>query len=380
MAGLFDGIHQHIQGFIVVLHARGKATLIAHIAGVLSIFLLDARLQVVVHLSSHDHRLHKTGRANWQDHKLLAGQAVARMAATIDHVHGRHRHHKVVQRLPTQLRNVLVQRHFAGCSSGAAHGHRDCQDRVGAELGLAPTPFVLGAIENLHHHLVDASLISHVHAHKLRGDDVVDVCDGLEHALAQESSLVVIAQFKGLIDARGGSAGNSRAEERGLGAEVHLDGWVAAGIEDLPCADEHDLVAGGSRIERRNSWQILALQQLQRGTAASAAMRDLVLGAILLARSRRVATSDHSDSAGRRHLHDLVHHGLGAIFKAFHLEHAHRAVPNDGLGLRYGSSVLCDGLRAAIQAHKALGHARTEGCSFDLPALSKLGGADEVHG
>ena len=44
---------------------------------------------------------------------------------------------------------ALVERHGLGRGTGAAHGHRDREDRVRAELRLGPAPLVLRAIELL---------------------------------------------------------------------------------------------------------------------------------------------------------------------------------------------------------------------------------------
>mmetsp|Transcript_132950 Transcript_132950/g.425532 ORF Transcript_132950/g.425532 Transcript_132950/m.425532 type:complete len:522 (+) Transcript_132950:333-1898(+) len=300
------------------------------------------------------------------------------MAAAIDHVHRRHRHHEVVHRLAAQLRDVLVERHLAGGRTGPANSHRYSQDRVRAELGLAPTPLVLGAIELLDHQLVDARLVRHIHANQLRADNIVNVCDRLEHALAHQPALVIVPQLEGLVDAGGGTTGHCRAEKLRLGTEINLDGRIAAGVEDLACADGHDLVGGRGSVERGDAWQHLALQQLQGCAAARAAMGDLVLGVVLGARGRGVAATDDRDCAGLGHLDDFFHHRLGASLELGHLEDSHGTVPNDGLGLGNGSSVLRDGQRAAIQGHETLRHTRREVSHLLLATLAELRRANEI--
>mmetsp|Transcript_124212 Transcript_124212/g.322656 ORF Transcript_124212/g.322656 Transcript_124212/m.322656 type:complete len:520 (+) Transcript_124212:44-1603(+) len=247
---LLQGLHEHVQSLVVVLHGRRKATLVAHIAGVLAVLLLDAGLQVVVHLGAHDHGLHEARGADRQDHELLAGEAVARVAPAVDDVHRGHRHDELVDGLAAELGDVLVQRHLAGGGACAADCHGDRQDGIGTELGLAPAPLVLGAVELLDHLLVDARLVRDVHAHELGGDDVVDVGHGLEHALAEKPALVVVAQLKGLVDPRRGARGHRRAEERRLRAEVDLHGRVATGIENLARTDLDDLRHHGRKLEQ----------------------------------------------------------------------------------------------------------------------------------
>mmetsp|Transcript_89931 Transcript_89931/g.279911 ORF Transcript_89931/g.279911 Transcript_89931/m.279911 type:complete len:410 (-) Transcript_89931:11-1240(-) len=109
-------------------------------------------------------------------------------------------------------------------------------------------------------------------------------------------------------------------------------------------------------------------------------MRDLVLGVVLLASRRGIAAPDDSDGAGAGGSHDCVHHVLGADLKLRHLKDAHRAVPDDGLGLINGLLVHLHGLLAAVQAHEAVGDALLLRGGLDLPVLPKLGGDGEIHG
>mmetsp|Transcript_13201 Transcript_13201/g.33301 ORF Transcript_13201/g.33301 Transcript_13201/m.33301 type:complete len:274 (-) Transcript_13201:182-1003(-) len=132
-------------------------------------------------------------------------------------------------------------------------------------------------------------------------------------------------------------------------------------------------------VERRDAGEVLALEQLQRGAAARAAMGDLVLRAILFASCRSVAAADHGDDAAPRGLDDGVHQGLGARLELRHLEDTHRPVPNYGLRLQHSLRVALDGLRAAIEAHEALRDARLLGRLLDLAVLAKLGGDHKVR-
>mmetsp|Transcript_62625 Transcript_62625/g.115424 ORF Transcript_62625/g.115424 Transcript_62625/m.115424 type:complete len:201 (-) Transcript_62625:1211-1813(-) len=49
-----NGLHQHIQSFVVVLHTGSEAALIPNIASILPIPLLNHTLQCMVYLSTHD--------------------------------------------------------------------------------------------------------------------------------------------------------------------------------------------------------------------------------------------------------------------------------------------------------------------------------------
>mmetsp|Transcript_70221 Transcript_70221/g.146965 ORF Transcript_70221/g.146965 Transcript_70221/m.146965 type:complete len:494 (+) Transcript_70221:991-2472(+) len=303
------------------------------------------------------------------------------MAAPVDDVHGRDGHHHLVGGLSAELRDVLVQGHTRGRSAGAADSHRDGQDGVGTQLLLAPAPVVGAAIELLHHLFVDALLVGDVHTKKCGSDDVVDVGHGLQDSLAQQSALVVVAQLQSLVDTGGGATGNSGTEERGLGAQVHLDSGIASRIENLPGGDGDDLAAIALTIvECGHTWQYLALQELQGGSSAGTAVRDLVLGAVLLAGGGGVAASDDSDDTCGCDLDDLVHHALGARLELAHLEDAHGAVPDDGLGLGDCLSVELDALGTAIQSHEAIRNATSLGAFLDLTILAELGGHNVIDG
>mmetsp|Transcript_59074 Transcript_59074/g.81308 ORF Transcript_59074/g.81308 Transcript_59074/m.81308 type:complete len:461 (-) Transcript_59074:14-1396(-) len=132
-------------------------------------------------------------------------------------------------------------------------------------------------------------------------------------------------------------------------------------------------------VEGADARQVLALQELEGGTAASGAVADLVLRAVLLARRGGVTTTNHGGHPSLRHLDDLVHHLLCALFEAGHLEDTHGAVPDNGLRLTYCLGVLLDGLRAAVKAHEALWDALRSAHSLHLAILTELGGDHEVH-
>jgi hypothetical protein len=69
---------------------------------------------------------------------------------------------------------------------------------------------------------------------------IVDVTDGLQHALAHPVGGFFVAQLQSLVDASGGTGWNGSAEKSQVGGEVDLDGWVTARIEDLTGFDALD--------------------------------------------------------------------------------------------------------------------------------------------
>lgn len=74
---------------LIVLQDVGcKATLVAHIGGILPIFGLDDPLEVMVDLSTNAHGFLERAGSHWQNHELLHGQLVSSMRAPVDHIEG----------------------------------------------------------------------------------------------------------------------------------------------------------------------------------------------------------------------------------------------------------------------------------------------------
>ncbi len=88
---------------------------------------------------------------------------------------------------------------------------------------------------------VDAALVLGVHAGERVEDLAVDGGDRLEHALALIAGLVAVAQLDGLVGAGRGAGRHGRATLRAvLEDHVHLDGRVAAAVQDLAADDVDD--------------------------------------------------------------------------------------------------------------------------------------------
>ena len=77
-------------------------------------------------------------------------------------------------------------------------------------------------------------------ADQLRGDDLIDVVDGLQHRLAVVLGLVVVAQLQRLVHAGAGAAGHRRAEGATLRGQLHLNSRVATRVKDLTSENVRD--------------------------------------------------------------------------------------------------------------------------------------------
>mmetsp|Transcript_20420 Transcript_20420/g.44525 ORF Transcript_20420/g.44525 Transcript_20420/m.44525 type:complete len:202 (+) Transcript_20420:2591-3196(+) len=194
----------------------------------------------MVHLRANLHCLPKSGSTNRQDHELLAGESIPSVAPAVDDVEGGDRHHEFVRWLPRNLRDILVERAFAGRSTSAADCHRDGQYGVGPEFGFGPAPLVLGSINRLDHQLIQGLLLGHVSTYERRRDDGVDIVNGLLHPFAKQPTFIAVPELQGLIDARGRAAWHRRSEECRLRAEVDLHGRVAPRVVDLASSDGDD--------------------------------------------------------------------------------------------------------------------------------------------
>ena len=228
VAGGLDALDQRLQRRLVGLEVGREAALVAD-RGVQAA-LLERRLQRVEDLGARAQRLGEGRRADRDDHELLEVDVVVRVRAAVEDVH--HRHRQDVRRLAAEVapqRQVLLGRR------GARGGQRDAEDGVRAQARL-----VVGAVE-LDQLAVEALLVGGVVAGDGLGDLAVDVADGLHDALAAVG-VAAVAQLGGLELAGGGAGGDGGAPVRaGAQLDLHLDGGVAAGVEDLACVYRFDL-------------------------------------------------------------------------------------------------------------------------------------------
>ena len=169
--------------------------------------------------------------AQGHDHELLHVNVVVGVRAAVDDVH-----HGGRQQAGADAAEIAEQRLAGVGRRGMGRGQRNAEDGVGPQLAL-----VLGAVQ-VDHPPVQRGLIQGVHAGQFVGQDVVDVVDRLQHALAQVKRLVAVAKFQGLVNARARAAGNRRAAEGTVGQlHVNLDGGISTAIENLSGMDIENL-------------------------------------------------------------------------------------------------------------------------------------------
>ncbi len=106
-------------------------------------------------------------------------------------------------------------------------------------IALAPSSFLLGVPSSSIMRLVDCRLGQAVHADQAIGDLRVDVLDGLEHALAQvdvdlSPSRSSQASWTPVLAPLGTAA---RPNEPSLRRHFHLDGRIAAAVQNLPAVN-----------------------------------------------------------------------------------------------------------------------------------------------
>ena len=89
---------------------------------------------------------------------------------------------------------------------------------------------------------VDEALVGGVHAFEFRGDDGLDILDGLQHAFAHVVALVAVAQFHGLMFAGGGARGHNGAAQRAaFQNHVRFHGRIAARIKNFARTNGNNL-------------------------------------------------------------------------------------------------------------------------------------------
>ena len=131
---------------------------------------------------------------------------------------------------------IAVQRHAKIFGGSLGNGHAHGQNGIGAQLALGFRP-----IQILHHVLVDGDLVGSFHADQFVGNDVVDVVDCLEHALAAIALLIAVAQFERFIHARAGAAGDDGpADNAAVQLDFDFDGRIAAAVEYFTRVDDYN--------------------------------------------------------------------------------------------------------------------------------------------
>ena len=196
--------------------------------------VVQMRLQGMEGLGSDPQRLGEGLGSGRHDHELLQVDRVLRVDAAVDDVHHRDR-----EDVSVGAADVAVERKARLRRRGSRHRERGAEDGVRAQVAL-----VLGAVK-LDERSVHAALIRCIHALERGGDRRVHVADGGEDALAAVALLVAVSQLDGLVRA-GRRSGRNGRPAAGAGHEhgLHLDGGVAARVEDLPAVQRFDVAHG----------------------------------------------------------------------------------------------------------------------------------------
>jgi hypothetical protein len=120
---------------------------------------------------------------------------------------------------------VAPERQPDRIGSSARNGHRDAQDRVGAELRLRRGTVVV------QHGLVDACLVERLRPDHLRRDLVHDVFDRFQNTLAEIAAGVSIAQLESfMLTGRGARRNGSSSGRPSHQLHVDLDGRISSRV------------------------------------------------------------------------------------------------------------------------------------------------------
>ena len=185
---------------------------------------MEDAFQGMVNVRAPLQRLGERRRADRHRHELLHVHVGVGVLAAVHDVHHRHR------KLPGgRAADVAVQGQAQAARGGLGDGQRDAQNRVRAQLAL-----VVRAVQ-VDHQLINGDLLGGVQVNEFRRDALVDVLDRLQDALAAVDLLVAVAQLDRLVRARGRARRDARAAQGAVfQIDVHLDGGVAARVQNLP--------------------------------------------------------------------------------------------------------------------------------------------------
>ncbi len=95
---------------------------------------------------------------------------------------------------------MLIEGDTASIGASASSGERYGENCVSADLLLAPSPFILGAINLFDHFLVNLGLMGDVHSLKSRGQNVVDVGYCFKTAFAIEPFWIFVSKLECFVD------------------------------------------------------------------------------------------------------------------------------------------------------------------------------------
>ena len=220
VAGLLDGAADQVEGLAVAAQIRREAAFVADAGGLA--LVLEHALERVEDLGATAQALREGGRADRHDHELLHVDVVVGVGAAVDDVH-----HRDGQDAGGGATDVAIERLLG--VGGSRLGDREAgpEDGIGAEAAL------VGRAVELAEQVIDGDLLAHVEADELVGDRRVHVLHGLADALAAPPGRVAVAELDRLVLTGGSTRRHGRpAEDARFGADLDLDGGVAAAVQD----------------------------------------------------------------------------------------------------------------------------------------------------
>ena len=115
-------------------------------AKIQKILILDNALQIVVDFAADSERVAEGLGPGGENHELLHGQLIASVGASVDHIQRRHRGDEFMGGFAGQFSDVVVERKVLGSGTCTGHRHRNCQNAIRSNFGLAPSILVLSAV------------------------------------------------------------------------------------------------------------------------------------------------------------------------------------------------------------------------------------------
>ena len=190
--------------------------------GVVAGFLQHA-LEMMKDLGDHANGFAKRLRPDRHDHEFLEIDLVVRVLAAVDDVGHRNGQHPGIG-----TAQVAVERQTVGGRGRLGGRQANSQNRVGAELPL------VGRSVGLDQRPVQPHLVGRIATHRRLGKHAVHVGHRLGHAFSEVSRLVPVAKLDCLVNSGACPRRNGRPAQCAVSQHhIHLDGRIAAAVEDL---------------------------------------------------------------------------------------------------------------------------------------------------
>ncbi len=231
VAGLDNGRHQELQGGLVGVEVGRESAFVTHRCTQTA--LSERRLERMKDFSTALQRGSEIRDPDRHHHEFLDVDAVVGMRAAVQDVHHRHRQ---ARRPPRGFQKVLIQPLALRVRRRVRRRERNPQQRV------RPQHRLVGAAVELDQSRIQRRLVGRIHTRQRVGNTVVDVRNGLAHALPAVTRWIAVAKLDRLALA-GGSARRHRGSARDavFKHDFGLQGRITARIEDFPGMDVLDL-------------------------------------------------------------------------------------------------------------------------------------------